>query len=345
MRCAPPGSGTQIETCELSEWVAASYELPGSVACRLLRAYTNDVYTVTSGGERFVLKVYGRDWRTESEVRYELDLVRHLAAGGLPVAAPVVRGDGDTLGNIKTENGRRCAVLFNYAPGKKPAPPFTPRLYRAFGRAVARMHALSDGFVTEHPRQPLDLRSLIEEPLDLALPLFERPEDREFVIGLAGAVREEIAAFAGAGLDWGPVHGDATLDNLHVTKVRKRPCVDGEIVLYDFDSGGPGWRAMDLQGWAAGDVVPAETRCASAPVWDAFRRGYADIRPLSGTDLWAAPCLTIATDIWGIRIDLENRILRRGRERTRDYLSEQADRLRARARTLLRGDKGRMYSP
>lgn len=33
-------------------------------------------------------------------------------------------------------------------------------------------------------------------------------------------------------LDWGPIHGDATLDNLHVTD-------DAQIVLYDFDLGAP----------------------------------------------------------------------------------------------------------
>lgn len=299
----------------LSEWVAVRYDLPRPVECRLLRAYTNDVYAVVSAGNPFVLKIYGAGWRTESEIRYEIALLRHLSARGLPVAAPVGSAD------IAATDDLRWTALFGCAPGDKPQPPFTPRLYHAFGRAIARMHALSDDFVTEHRRASLDLPHLIDEPLALAAPLWGEPEDREFLTELAKRVKAAIAALAAENLDWGPIHGDATLDNLHVT-------ADGEVVLFDFDSGGPGWRAMDLQGWAVGNAE-------YAPKWEAFRQGYSEIRPLKAVDLRAAPWLTIASDIYGIRIDLDNRILRQGRERTESYLREQAALLRARARSLL----------
>jgi Ser/Thr protein kinase RdoA (MazF antagonist) len=103
---------------------------------------------------------------------------------------------------------------------------------------------------------------------------------------------------------------------------------DGEVFLYDLDSGGPGWRAADLQGWAANSTEYQEK-------WDAFQRGYSDIRPLTPADLLAAPYLSIAWEIWGIRIDLERRVLRQGRQRTQAYLREQLSLIRERARTLL----------
>jgi len=310
---------------ELSEWLAACYDLARPITCRLVRSYTNDVYAVETPGGRFVLKLYRNGWRTEPEVRYEVALLRHLSAKGLSVAAPVAGKDNDAVKMVEAPGaGRRPAVLFEYAPGEKPQPPFTPALYVAFGQAVAQMHELSDDFDTEHMRSPLDLNHLIDEPLALALPLFEQADDRDFVTHIAGRVKDGIHALACEGLDWGPIHGDATLDNLHVT-------AEGEIVLYDFDSGGPGWRAADLQGWAAADKAGyAEKR-------DAFQSGYSGVRPIKPVDLRAAPYLTIAWDIWGIKIDLDYRILQQGREHTGEYLSEQAALLRERERTLLRG--------
>lgn len=304
----------------LSEWVSASYRPAGPVRCRLLRSYTNDVYAVEFTDERFVLKVYGKGWRTESEIRYEIDLLQHLSAGGLPVAAPVAGSDDEVLRILPTPDGPRYTVLYAYAPGVKPESPFTPRLYRHFGRAIAGMHAISDDFATEHRRRSLDLSHLIDEPFALAAPLLLRREDREFFRRLAEGVKEAITTLASEGLDWGPIHGDATLDNLHQT-------ADGTVTLYDFDSGGPGWRAADLQGWAAGSARYRRK-------WTAFLEGYSAIRPLKPPDLRAAPYLTIATDIRGIQIDLENRILQQGSERTAAYLSEQAALLRRRARTL-----------
>jgi Ser/Thr protein kinase RdoA (MazF antagonist) len=308
---------------DLSAWLVARYGLARPVACAPLRSYTNDVYAVNSPDGRFVLKLYGRGWRTEPEIRYEVALIRHLKAGGLPVAGPITGSEGDVVQAMETGDGCRNAVLYEYAPGAKPRPPFTPRLYQAFGRAVARMHELSNDFVSEHPRIPLELRCLIDEPLTLAAPHFERAEDREFLADVAGRVKDRITALASSGLDWGPIHGDATLDNLHVT-------ADGEVVLYDLDSGGPGWRAADLQGWAAHNTEYREK-------WDAFQRGYSEVRPIHPADLQAAPYLDIAWGIWGIKIDLDNRILRQGRERTQDYLSKQVALLRERTLTLLPG--------
>ena len=306
----------------LSAWVAARFGLTPPVACHLVRSYTNDVYAVASGGERFALKVYGQGWRTESEVRYEVALLQHLCAKGLRVAAPAIRQgeNGDAVQQWEDAHGLRYAVLFEYAPGAKPVPPFTPRLYEAFGQAVAQMHALSDDFTTEHRRTPLDLNYLVDEPLALALPLVAKPEDRAFLVDIAGQVKEKIILLARAGLDWGPIHGDATLDNLHITS-------DGEIILFDFDSGGPGWRAADLQGWAAHNAE-------YAPTWNAFQRGYTSVRPLNVSDLAAAPYLTLTWDIWGLKIDLDRRVLWQGREHATHYLNEQVAFLRERARAV-----------
>jgi Ser/Thr protein kinase RdoA (MazF antagonist) len=305
---------------EWAEWAAVSYGLARPVTCEMLRSYTNDVYQLESPDGRFVLKVYGRGWRTAAEIRYEVSLTRHLAAHGLAIASPIAGTRGEFVQEIGAADGGRKAVLFEYAPGVKPEPPFTPTLYRAFGQAIARMHEISDDFMTEHPRRPLDLTCLIDEPLALVVPLLGRMADRQLLVDVAHRVKERIAELAALGLDWGPIHGDATLDNLHVT-------ADGGVILYDLDSGGPGWRAADLQGWAAGHPEYQER-------WQAYIEGYSTVRPIRPADLRAAPHLILAWDIWGLKIDLERRILKQGREQTQAYLREQIARIRERAAAL-----------
>src|SRR5205807_909064 len=115
--------------------------------------------------------------------------------------------------------------------------------------------------------------------LALVSPLLDSPADRAYVTDLVSRLGDSLARFAAEGLDWGPIHADATLDNLHVTA--------GGVVLYDFDSGGPGWRAADLQGWTLlGDEYIERG--------EAFRKGYSRVRPLNPTDLAAAPVFTLA---------------------------------------------------
>lgn len=293
---------------ELGDWLAVHFGLPCPVACRLLRSYTNDVYEVTCRDERYALKVYGPGWRTASEIQYEIALLRHVSARGLAVANPLPGSDNAFVQQLPCSGAARCAVLFEWATGEKPQPPFGLPLYRAFGQAIGNLHELSKDFTTPHHRPPLDIAPILDAPVAQVLPLLEKPKDQAFLADLARRVRERLTVFAAHGLDWGPIHGDATLDNLHVT-------ADQTIILYDFDSGGPGWRAADLQGWTWDD---AEYRARG----EAFHDGYTRIRPLKEVDLAAAPYLTLAWDLWGLKVDLDNHILSQGAERTRKYLTD-----------------------
>ncbi len=276
----------------------------------LIRSYTNDVYLVEQGEQKFVLKLYGRDWRTSDEIRYEIELNNHLARASVRVAEVI--GGAEALKTLDS----RFAVLYKYAPGEKPKRPFSRDLYRRFGQAIARMHRHSDDFVAHFPRRAIDLAYLIDEPLLIVLPLLAEPSE---FLDMATHLKRRIEEFAA--LDWGPVHGDATLDNLHVTEA-------GEIVLYDFDSGGPGWRASDLQGWAVHQPEYHEK-------YEAFLEGYASVRPLHEQDLNASPLLTAAWEIWSIGLELERRVLNRGHDEATRYAADQATQVMAQVKIAL----------
>ena len=87
--------------------VAAEYPVGRPVACSLLRRSWNDTYLVRTTGDRYILRVYGKDWHTLPEIRYELDLLQHLARHGAPVASPLPRNDGALLTALRAPEGLR----------------------------------------------------------------------------------------------------------------------------------------------------------------------------------------------------------------------------------------------
>ena len=118
---------------------------------------------VTDGPTRYALKVYAPGWRHDSEVLYEIDLLRHLARKGIRVAEPVVASNGSPMTHIELSGHRRQVVLFAFAPERNRQPPFTLDMYEREGQAAAALHAAADDFTTPHHRRPFDTHRLITE--------------------------------------------------------------------------------------------------------------------------------------------------------------------------------------
>jgi len=142
----------------LAQWLPTHFDLAPVRNASLLRAYTNDVYLMETREERYVLKVYGTGWREDSEIRYEVDLLDHLASRGILVAQAIQGRNGEALQHTGGGGGKRQAVLFDYAAGTKPEPPFTPALYHREGRAVAELHRAADDFRASHWRRAIDIQ-------------------------------------------------------------------------------------------------------------------------------------------------------------------------------------------
>src|SRR3954467_9632080 len=117
----------------------------------LVRSFTNDVYRVQAGECSYALKIYGVGRWAADEVRWEQQLVRHLANSGMAVAADVALPDGDTVGVLEAPEGRRPFAMAEWVPGRKPQAPYTDSLYRDVGYALARLHAAADSFCSSYP--------------------------------------------------------------------------------------------------------------------------------------------------------------------------------------------------
>jgi Ser/Thr protein kinase RdoA (MazF antagonist) len=310
-----------LDPDDIATLVRNAYGLEVSGA-ELIRSLVNDVYAVTSCGQRYALKLYRRTQDPGAtdldEVCWEQDLAARLAAAGVTTAAPVACRDGQLAGVVAAPEGPRPYALTKWARGRKPQPPVDDDLYRAFGRTLARFHRVAAGVVSDHHRRPFDVSADLDARLPDVLARLSA-DDRAVVGALAEAARAGLAAAAPA-LTSGVRHGDVTLDNVHR---------DGAVVhLHDFDLAGPGWLAADFTGVHA------------TGHWQAFLDGYtghsANTGRPSPADLAALPWLRIVALIANLRFHLVDKVALRGSESVHEgWVDRELTSLRELAHTLV----------
>jgi Ser/Thr protein kinase RdoA (MazF antagonist) len=265
--------------------------------CRFLNLGVNDTYLVKTATGKYILRAYRAGWRTDSEIRYELEVLLHLKRQNVSVSAPVSRKDGEILQTISAPEGPRTIVLFTYAPGKEPA-------YKAdeasesyqYGRSVAQIHAETDGFRSHHQRFHLDLAHLLDAPLRSIQPLLaHRPDDWKYLLALSEKLRQDITCIPLSDLDSGFCHGDFHGWNAHIDP-------DGALTFFDFDCCGYGWRAYDIAVFRWG----ARTREKEKERWLHFLQGYRDVRPIREADIQATPHFVAIRQFWLLGLHTSN---------------------------------------
>lgn len=282
---------------DLAQLVEREYAIAAPVKVSLLNRGFNDTYLVTDveGGRR-VLRVYNREkyWiRSESDLRFELDLLEQLAAAGLGVIRPYQRTLGDRLGRLTAPEGERCFALFTHAPG---TPLYegtlTTEQWREFGSGIARMHLEMDAFHTSHDRYHLDERILVERPLASLAPYAgsgRAAADLTELGKLGQRLTDEIQRLRAIGGAFGIIHADLHRGNTNIDG-------DGRFVTFDFDHCGFGLRAYDLVALFREPDSPPEEH----ERWTAVLSGYQQVRPLSQSEVAGFPVLAACRAMWDI---------------------------------------------
>jgi Ser/Thr protein kinase RdoA (MazF antagonist) len=277
----------------IAELVSARWDVGDVAACLLVRSFANDVYRVETTGGRFAVKVYRLGWRNRWDAAWEAELCQHLAQRGVALAMPIAGMDRREVQVVRFPEGDRAVVLTPWLPGGKPEGTRTEQLYERFGQAAAALHLATQDFVPSIPGRLLGADHLIRRPFaKLQDALAGTAHDLRAVAGIAEQVAAELDRLTPE-LPFGVCHGDLTLDNLHIDD-------GGAIALFDFDLGGHGWFAYDFNGiWRWSTLADA-----AIPLWQAFRRGYSNVRPITPAEDVAVPLFDLAYLFW----DLEHTV-------------------------------------
>ena len=257
----------------LGRELSSAYPLVEPVACRLLRRGFHDTYLVTAGEERYIARVY-RNRPSASPIVYELELLVHLGSKGVSVAAPRPDRHDRLAHPLGSPEGIRYLALFKYATGR--ALSWNVEESRRAGALLGAIHRGSDDFTSTNHRASLDAQHLIDGSLSAMRPFLEPRRDVwAHVEKVAGRLRSAVVSRAGQ-LEWGACHGDFNSGNIHISQ-------NSELMAFDFDFCGPGWRAYDFVGaWRWGAAL-------DIGLWKAFLEGYRRIKPIGDMDLAAVP--------------------------------------------------------
>jgi Ser/Thr protein kinase RdoA (MazF antagonist) len=272
--------------------------------CYFWKQGQNDTYVVEATDRRWVARLYRHGACDESAIRYELELIDHLVSRGVPAVASMPTDGGDRWVSVTAAEGARPLVVFPMAEGVQPDLSNFPAA--AYGRLIGALHRETDGFITAHPRPPLDFEALVTVPAKLAANWLEAG-DAQLVNAAARALGTVLSPAVTDRLDWGPCHNDVIGNVVHGN--------DGEVRLFDFGSCGPGWRSLELATVLLQfDAWGKNSRTKDpAGLWANFVAGYEDERPLSDNDLGACQSFVAARYIWllGLHVsmgDLEGHI-------------------------------------
>ncbi len=294
-----PALHSVLDPAALAEWLRAEYALT-NVTVTFLRRGLNDTYRVHGlpAGDA-ILRVYRRGWRTPVDVAWEDAFVGRAAAAGVCAARVVPFPDGTRVLTLDAPEGPRLAALFELIEGRRPQA--TPEDAARFGRAAAALHAAGEGLPAAG-RFPLDLTHLIGVPLTRVLPLLaDEPELARELQAVAGRTRAALDALQEQ-LTRVACHGDLHGGNALVDD-------SGELQLFDFDCGGPGFAAYDLAvyGWdhALNSAPDDDTPWT---LWAACVDAYRAARPLTAADEAALGLFGVARAVWfmGLYADLSD---------------------------------------
>jgi Ser/Thr protein kinase RdoA (MazF antagonist) len=284
---------TIFDQIELAHRIGEIWGMKGAPVCRLIARSVNDTYEISSGGERFVLRIYRRGWRNLQEIAFEFAVLELAAENNLPVALPVPDGQGRLVATIDAPEGDRYAVLFHYMDGAPPQLPADPDLYRRLGVLAGELHNAPIPPHLETGLRKIDIQTLVAEP---ARRILEYPRIPMELKPLLAETAELLIAAVGSQSDtWeqGICHGDLGLGNLHLD-------ARGSISLLDFDCCGHGWLAYDL----ASFKWWAESQKVGQRAWKLLAEGYQSIRPLPIHNEFTVPLLMLARQFWVLDLEI-----------------------------------------
>lgn len=182
---------------------------------RRFPAGENEVYEISVGGERRILRIVPFEHRSLADIESELTIIVALKEKGYPAAAPSPSKTGEYI--IKTSDG--WASSFEFAEGE-PVEAFGPHwnesLFVRWGETLAQLHVLSKDLKEAEARF-----AWFDDPAVQRMPEVlngERVATDSFHRLVESVPREGLQL----------VHGDLGLPNFHRTD-------EGRLTVFDFD--------------------------------------------------------------------------------------------------------------
>lgn len=217
---------------------------------------------------------------THAQLPFYLQLMKHLAAQGIPVPDPAANARGEILHTLMD----KPAAVVNKLSGRSQLAPGVAHC-TAVGAMLARMHLAGQGF---EPQQP-NLRGLPwwNDTVPVVLPHLSA-EQATLIRAELGYQNHVAASAAYQALPRGPVHADLFRDNV---------MFDGDTLTGFFDfyfAGVDTWLfdlAVCLNDWCIVHSAEASDGADQPELVAAFVSAYESVRPLTAAERSLLPAM------------------------------------------------------
>ena len=232
-----PVSASTLSSNHLSLFLMDNYGLNDNTTCRLFRTGINHTYFVYENENRYVLRIYSFDWRTEKEIGEELRLLNLLKENNISVSYPIFDLKHNYIQKINAPEGLRYAVLFSFAKGEKMRY-MTESTCASIGSLMARIHEKTINQKID--RVEYTAETLTEIPYQNAKKYFsESLEEMRFVKNAGKTLNSVFFQLDNKKVRTGIVHLDIWYDNMSTLN-------ENDITLFDFDFCGNGILILDI---------------------------------------------------------------------------------------------------
>ncbi|GEP52622.1 protein kinase [Flavobacterium noncentrifugens] len=281
-----PVATSTLSANALGEFLKEKYNFK-DCTCELFRTGINHTYFISADMERYVLRIYFYNWRSESEIMEEILLLNELKQVQINISHPIADQNGSYIQNIHAPEGMRHAVLFSFANGKK-IRFMNEETCFAIGTLMAKIHKETQdktiGRIHYNPE------TLLQQPYEYAKAHFsESLPEMQFVQKQGQIIGENFKKMDLIHLAKGVVHLDIWYDNMNVADAN-------EITIFDFDFCGNGLLVFDVA-YFCKQLFHIETDKDRYELKaQSFLKGYQSIRKLSDAEIKFIP--DAATSIW-----------------------------------------------
>lgn len=232
-----PVTDSTVSAVALNKFIEEKYPIGSNFSCALFRTGINDTYFLSNESTKHVARVYSYNWRTESAILEELDLLLQLKADGFPVSYPISDKNGSFIHVLNAPEGTRYMVLFSYAGGSK-VRLLSTEMCAAIGTFMAKMHKSTSKLELKREKYTIDV--LLKHPYESAKRHFsESLPEMVYLKTLVEQLNTSFVTLDSPHWPQGTVHMDIWYDNFNVD-------AKGKITVFDFDFCGTGWLLLDV---------------------------------------------------------------------------------------------------
>ena len=273
-----------ISPASIALFTGEKYDLSKGVVCKLLKTGINHTYKIESENHFFIFRIYSYNWRTKEEIAEELKLLNLLKQNGISISFPIADKKGELIQTIEAPEGKRFAVMFSYAHGRK-IQHYNSEIHYLIGKMMAQIHNLTQNLKLQRIQYQSDI--LLDQSIkNIQEFLSADTEEMQFLLHTQPILEEKIVHANTAFIRSGIVHLDIWFDNFNISG-------DQKITLFDFDFCGNGWLCLDVAYYLMQLYNTEKNEAERAQKTASFLAGYESVQIISDEEKKLLPYLGV----------------------------------------------------